>query len=563
MKEAYAIQDLIDVQELAQIQDCMAKAIGFAAVITDPEGKPVTPPSHFSKACEMFHRPIAGALCEASDKALGKESLEQGGVVIRPCDHAGLMDAAVSITLDGRPIGVFLCGQVFFEPPKEELYRQKAKELGVDVEVYLKAIKEVPIVPKERFEAGVELMRQITRMLAEAGRKRLERQKAIEALEHAQAKMDMLFSLSPLGICEWRPGGELLSINEQYARMVGYTVEEVYAMGWKNLTAPEYRGEPDKLHEENALKGTDKTYQTELIHKDGHRVPIYIVTEPVFKQDGTVDYYISYVQDLTTIVEYERLIDTVLEIIPIGLVIGDSSGRLHLVNRGYARLAGKKKEELLEQGWVSLITQLITQEDVKRRKEVLERIEDGTLDEEVIERTYVREDGTKRVTQNTYRPIEYKGRRVVLCCTMDITLLKEAQEKFEELVEAQQRTIKELSTPIIPVWSRVIMAPMLGGFDSMRMHDLSERLLEYVASQKPKAVLLDLTGLAHVDTQVISEIVRLITSFRLLGSRAILVGIKPHVAQSLVRLGVSLEGVPTHATLEQGLKGVIGNAGHA
>jgi rsbT co-antagonist protein RsbR len=142
-------------------------------------------------------------------------------------------------------------------------------------------------------------------------------------------------------------------------------------------------------------------------------------------------------------------------------------------------------------------------------------------------------------------------------------IITEATAKLEELVEAQQQTIKELSTPIIPVWTKVLMAPLLGSFDSMRMHDLSERLLEYVASQKPKAVLLDLTGLAHVDTQVISEIVRLIASLRLLGSRAILVGIKPHVAQSLVRLGASLEGVPTHATLELGLKGVIGDVGHA
>ena len=50
MKEPYTIQDLIDVQELAQIQHCMAKAVGFAAVITDPEGKPITPPSNFSRS---------------------------------------------------------------------------------------------------------------------------------------------------------------------------------------------------------------------------------------------------------------------------------------------------------------------------------------------------------------------------------------------------------------------------------------------------------------------------------------------------------------------------------
>jgi ligand-binding sensor protein len=86
---------MIDVQELAQIQDYTAKAIGFAAVITDPEGKPITHQSNFSKACEMFHRPIAGTLCEALHKALGEESLDQGGVVIRQCDHGGLSNAAV------------------------------------------------------------------------------------------------------------------------------------------------------------------------------------------------------------------------------------------------------------------------------------------------------------------------------------------------------------------------------------------------------------------------------------------------------------------------------------
>jgi PAS domain S-box-containing protein len=258
--------------------------------------------------------------------------------------------------------------------------------------------------------------------------------------ERIKAKMDLLLKLSPVGICEWRPGGELLEINDQYAAMVGYTKEEVFKMGWKNLTPPEYQGEPDRLHEENALKGIDKTYQKEYIHKDGHRVPIYLVTEPIFKQDGTPDYYISYIQDITEI--------------------------------------------------------------------------------------------------------------------------KEAQAKLEELVEAQQRTIKEISTPIIPVWTRVIMAPLLGSFDSMRMHDLSERLLEEVASKKPRAALLDLSGLAHVDTQVVSEVLRLVTSVRLLGARTILSGIGPVVAQSLVRLGANLEGIATYATLEQALRSVVGEVGH-
>jgi len=275
--------------------------------------------------------------------------------------------------------------------------------------------------------------------------------KDITELKTAKEKAELLLKLSPLGICEWRPGGELLSINEQYARMVGYTVEEVYAMGWKNLTAPEYQGDPDRLHEENALKGTDKTYRKEYIHKDGHRVPIYLVTEPIFDKDGTLSHYISYVQDLTPFVEYER-----------------------------------KLEGLIEE-----------------------------------------------------------------------------QKRMIEVTQEQKRTILELSTPILPVWGGILLAPLIGNFDSMRMQRLHENLLQATAEQKPKAVLLDLSGLVYIDTQVISEIVHLIDALRLLGTITLLVGIQPRVAQGLVRLGIDLKGAPSHATLAQGLKAVLGSARQA
>ncbi|MDY7018154.1 MAG: STAS domain-containing protein [Nitrospirota bacterium] len=136
--------------------------------------------------------------------------------------------------------------------------------------------------------------------------------------------------------------------------------------------------------------------------------------------------------------------------------------------------------------------------------------------------------------------------------------LSKTKAMLEETLEAQNETIKELSTPVIPVWSRVLMVPMLGGYDSMRMHDLSERLLAAVAAQKPRAVLLDLSGLAHVDTQVASEVIRLIQALRLLGAKTFLCGIKPQLSRTLTGLGVDLKDVPTFATLEQALKAAIG-----
>jgi rsbT co-antagonist protein RsbR len=140
-------------------------------------------------------------------------------------------------------------------------------------------------------------------------------------------------------------------------------------------------------------------------------------------------------------------------------------------------------------------------------------------------------------------------------------LLEETRTRLQEVVEAQQQTIKELQTPIIPVWRGVLMAPLMGSFDSMRMHELQEGLLETISSYKPRFVLLDLSGLAHVDTNIVGELVKLIGAIRLLGTEAMLVGIKPNVAQQLTRIGARLEGIPTFATLEQGLRAALRELG--
>lgn len=140
-------------------------------------------------------------------------------------------------------------------------------------------------------------------------------------------------------------------------------------------------------------------------------------------------------------------------------------------------------------------------------------------------------------------------------------LLEETKIMLQEVVEGQKQTIKELQTPIIPVWRGALMAPLMGTFDSMRMHDLGEGLLGVISSQKPRFVLLDLSGLAHVDTNIVGELVNLIGAMKLLGTEAMLVGIKPTAAQQLVSIGARLEGIPTFSTLELGLRTALRDLG--
>jgi len=241
------------------------------------------------------------------------------------------------------------------------------------------------------------------------------------------------------------------------------------------------------------------------------------------------------------------------------VIIADSDGGIHYVNDAYCQLAGRDKEELFEHGWKVVVAP----EDLEKILEVDRKIEQGAILVDTGFMTYKRPDGELRHAQRVAKPIIWEGKRRVLVSLVDITEIKEAQERLQEVVEAQQQIILELSTPIIPIWTKVLMAPLLGSFDSMRMQDLSERLLEAAARQKPKSVLLDLSGIAQVDTQVVSEVVRLIGSLRFLGTTTLLSGIGPVVAQSLVRIGATLDGIPTYATLEQALRNVVGEVGHA
>jgi len=138
-------------------------------------------------------------------------------------------------------------------------------------------------------------------------------------------------------------------------------------------------------------------------------------------------------------------------------------------------------------------------------------------------------------------------------------LLKQAREKLEEILEVQKETIKELSTPIIPVWNKILMAPIIGSFDSMRIMDLQEDIMDAVSKEKPSSFLMDLSGVCHVNTNIIGDIVKLINAIKLLGTQTMLVGINPCTAQQLVNLGVNLEDIPAFSTLEQGLKKAIKN----
>jgi rsbT co-antagonist protein RsbR len=128
---------------------------------------------------------------------------------------------------------------------------------------------------------------------------------------------------------------------------------------------------------------------------------------------------------------------------------------------------------------------------------------------------------------------------------------QEREALAEQIIAAQQASLRELSTPLIPLADHVIAMPLIGSIDSARAQQLIEALLHGVMAHQASTAILDITGVPVVDTQVANAIVRAAQAVKLLGAEIVLTGIRPEVAQTLVGLGTTLEGVRTHSTFQR------------
>jgi rsbT co-antagonist protein RsbR len=122
-----------------------------------------------------------------------------------------------------------------------------------------------------------------------------------------------------------------------------------------------------------------------------------------------------------------------------------------------------------------------------------------------------------------------------------------------EIIKSQKAILRELSTPLIPISDDVMVMPLIGAIDSARAQQIIEALLEGIAANTTRFVILDITGVPLVDTQVANALVQGARAVRLLGAQVVLTGIRPEVAQTLVGLGVDLRNITTLSTLQSGI----------
>jgi ribose transport system substrate-binding protein len=124
----------------------------------------------------------------------------------------------------------------------------------------------------------------------------------------------------------------------------------------------------------------------------------------------------------------------------------------------------------------------------------------------------------------------------------------------QQVISAQRNIIHELSAPIVPINDQILVLPLVGMIDATRAQQIMETMLEAIVQQRAQVLIIDITGIAVVDTQVANYLLQSAQAAELLGARVILVGIAPEVAQTIVQLGIDLSSILTRSTLKDGLR---------
>ncbi|MCX7120376.1 MAG: STAS domain-containing protein [Gammaproteobacteria bacterium] len=130
-----------------------------------------------------------------------------------------------------------------------------------------------------------------------------------------------------------------------------------------------------------------------------------------------------------------------------------------------------------------------------------------------------------------------------------------------DIVEKQSLALQELTTPTIQLWEGILILPIVGIVDSNRAQIMTTAMLTKIQQTASRTIIIDITGVATVDSGVANHLIKITKATRLMGCTCILSGIGPEVAQILVHLGLSLESVETSGNLQSAFKTALLRSG--
>lgn len=373
-----------------------------------------------------------------------------------------------------------------------------------------------------------------------------ERKQQQEALQKSEAMARAIINASPDIMLLIDINGTILAINEITARVFRKEVAEVLGKNVFDFLPPDAaKVRKAKLDEVIATK--------DIVRYEEHLGERYLdnVLSPVLNDQGEVIQVSITSRNITERKAMEqqlRAFQTMVEYAPDMIQMADIQGIFTYSNAAsitlFGDIAGKHIPDVVAES-----------EDMPA---ILSQLSNDGLWMGELECRNVETQATFPTYTTAFAIYDSDQHIQGFCAILrDLTEQKQAEQEREalqqQIIEAQQTAIHELSTPLLPLAPNILALPLVGSIDTNRANLIMETLLEGIAIYQTDVAIIDITGVKVMDTQVAQALIRTAQAVQLLGAQVVLTGIQPQMAQTLVHLGADMSSIVTHSTLQRGI----------
>lgn len=365
--------------------------------------------------------------------------------------------------------------------------------------------------------------------------------------------------------------GEFQYVNQTTEKITGYSRDELYQLKFWELIHPELREEV-KQRGLARQQGEDviSHYEMKIITKD-NQVRWLDFNGDQIKYQGRIA-ALGTLYDITEQKEAlrrsEEQFETIANSAPVPVVITRvTDGVILFANDEFESIWGYKSQDLIGKKAPDFYE---NPED--RNRMLIEFKKQGYLHDYEMK---IKDTSGKPIWASvSLRALTYRDESALMGMFYDISQRKEVEEALRKdaekletavaertaeleqkvkVIQDQQEAMLELSTPVVQIWHGVLISPLIGAIDSRRAAQIMHNILEAINQNRARQVIIDITGVPFVDTEVANHIIKTIQAAKLVGANCILVGISSEIAQTLVHIGIDLTKLTTFATLEDGL----------
>ncbi|MBT2757972.1 STAS domain-containing protein [Mesobacillus foraminis] len=125
----------------------------------------------------------------------------------------------------------------------------------------------------------------------------------------------------------------------------------------------------------------------------------------------------------------------------------------------------------------------------------------------------------------------------------------------DSMFHKQRETVEHLSVPIIPVSPAVFVLPLIGSIDSYRVQIIEEKVLHDIAESRIQTLVIDLSGIAMMEKNVIDSFEKILSGIAMMGCNAVITGLRPDLVKTMIHSGIRLGNrAETQGTLQETLK---------